>query len=214
MSAALRVSLFYAAAFFAAGVQLPFWPVWLAGRGLDAGEIGLVLAIGQWILPLADTITLVGEGMDYGPVRLWSTFAFILATLLGGRILTGRSPETVLYLLVGATILVALACTLVPLTGRTAATSRGSAWPHLLTPRHLVFLAAATLIQGSHGVYYGFGTHHWRSLGFWSDTIAWLWPEGAIAEMVLFYCGRQLLDRLGPFALLALGVRSESCAGR
>jgi hypothetical protein len=25
-------------------IQLPFWPVWLAARGLTAGEIGIVLA--------------------------------------------------------------------------------------------------------------------------------------------------------------------------
>jgi len=264
VSVAFRLSLFYAAAFLVAGVQLPFWPVWLAGRGLDAGEIGAVLAIGQWIkvaanplagmladrcgnrrrvmlplamlsavgyllclpqqgfasllfitaliaassagiLPLADTITLAGKGMDYGRVRLWGTFAFILATLLGGRILTGRSPETVLYLLLGATILMTLACTLVPPAAITARGPCGSAWRHLLAPRHLVFLAAATLIQGSHGVYYAFGTLYWRSLGFASGTIAWLWAEGAIAEMVLFYCGRRLLDRLGPFGLLTLG---------
>ena len=30
MTAALRLSLFYAAFFLGAGVQLPFWPVWLA----------------------------------------------------------------------------------------------------------------------------------------------------------------------------------------
>ena len=39
----LRLSAFYAAMFAFVGVQLPFWPVWLQGRGLDAGEIGLVL---------------------------------------------------------------------------------------------------------------------------------------------------------------------------
>ncbi len=35
------------------GVYLPFWPVWLKGRGLDAGEIGLLLAITIWTKVLA-----------------------------------------------------------------------------------------------------------------------------------------------------------------
>src|SRR6516165_9965471 len=42
---AWRLALFYAALFVALGVQLPFLPVWLAARGLDAGTIGIVLAV-------------------------------------------------------------------------------------------------------------------------------------------------------------------------
>src|SRR5436305_11669808 len=42
---ALRLAAFYAALFAALGVQLPFLPVWLAAKGLDAAAIGLVLAI-------------------------------------------------------------------------------------------------------------------------------------------------------------------------
>ena len=41
---AVSVSLFYAALFGAVGVQLPFWPIWLADRGLDAAQIGIALA--------------------------------------------------------------------------------------------------------------------------------------------------------------------------
>ena len=46
---AIRLSLFYAAVFLVVGVMLPFWPVWLKSRGLDATEIGLLLAAGSWI---------------------------------------------------------------------------------------------------------------------------------------------------------------------
>ena len=42
---ALRLGLFYAAFFFFGGVQLPFFPVWLEARGLDARTIGLVIAV-------------------------------------------------------------------------------------------------------------------------------------------------------------------------
>jgi MFS transporter, PPP family, 3-phenylpropionic acid transporter len=44
----IRLSAFYAAGFLLTGIQLPFWPVWLGGRGLDAREIGLVLAAAIW----------------------------------------------------------------------------------------------------------------------------------------------------------------------
>src|SRR2546430_1067077 len=42
---ALRLAVFYAALFVTLGVQLPFLPVWLAAKGLDASAIGIVLAV-------------------------------------------------------------------------------------------------------------------------------------------------------------------------
>ena len=48
MPASLRLALFYGAYFSVVGVQLPFWPVWLAGRGLDAEAIGVILAGTLW----------------------------------------------------------------------------------------------------------------------------------------------------------------------
>jgi MFS transporter, PPP family, 3-phenylpropionic acid transporter len=41
---AARLALFYAGLFVVVGVQLPFFPVWLKAKGLDAEAIGLVLA--------------------------------------------------------------------------------------------------------------------------------------------------------------------------
>jgi MFS transporter, PPP family, 3-phenylpropionic acid transporter len=37
---AARLAMFYAALFAGVGIYLPFWPVWLDWRGLDATEIG------------------------------------------------------------------------------------------------------------------------------------------------------------------------------
>ena len=45
---AARLALFYGAYFAAVGIHLPFWPVWLEWRGLDAVQIGYVLAAGFW----------------------------------------------------------------------------------------------------------------------------------------------------------------------
>jgi len=57
VSASFRLSLFYGAFFLAAGVQLPFWPVWLASRGFGPGEIGALLAISQWVKVAANPLT-------------------------------------------------------------------------------------------------------------------------------------------------------------
>ncbi len=48
LPSAVRLSAFYAAAFLVTGVQLPFWPVWLTARGLDAREVGVVFAAAIW----------------------------------------------------------------------------------------------------------------------------------------------------------------------
>ena len=267
MTPALRLSLFYVGFFLSTGVQLPFWPVWLAARGLDAGEIGALLAISQWVrvaanpllgsladraadrrrfmvllgalcvagyllclpahgfaalilpsalgaaaaaalLPLADVMALAAaaEGrLDYGRVRLWGTIAFIVATLAVGRILAGRSSDIVLYLLLATTTLTTLACMLLPRVAAHPLAPSAMSWRSLATSRNLIFLTAATLIQASHAVYYGFGTLYWQRIGISDAVIAGLWAEGAVAEVVLFYCGARLLRRLGPLALLALG---------
>lgn len=44
-SPALRLSFLYAAFLAVIGIQQPFWPVWLAGRGLSAADIGVLLAL-------------------------------------------------------------------------------------------------------------------------------------------------------------------------
>jgi PPP family 3-phenylpropionic acid transporter len=51
------MATFYAAFFLFSGIQLPYLPAWLKARGLDAGEIGILLALSMLIrivaVPLA-----------------------------------------------------------------------------------------------------------------------------------------------------------------
>jgi PPP family 3-phenylpropionic acid transporter len=48
-----RLALLYVAIFVLAGVQLPFFPVWLKAKGLDAATIGVVLAVPMVVRVLA-----------------------------------------------------------------------------------------------------------------------------------------------------------------
>lgn len=50
---AARLSSFYAAYFVLIGIQLPFFPLWLEAKGLDAREIGLVLAAPAFVRVIA-----------------------------------------------------------------------------------------------------------------------------------------------------------------
>jgi PPP family 3-phenylpropionic acid transporter len=265
---ALRLSAFYAATFLVTGIQLPFWPVWLASRGLTAREIGVLLAAAIWVkvlatpaigaladktgrrnvlmgalaaaalaayagllsaggfwllillnlvaltaqsalMPLGDTITLAAgrsEGLDYGRIRLWGSVSFIVASIASGAALASSSGEQVLPLVLGASTLVLLACLCVPSIRPVAGTARtGGIGGVARDPRFWIFILAASALQASHQVYYGFGTLYWRSLDFSDTTIGWLWAEGVLAEILLFWQGRRLLAQLGPIGLMALG---------
>ncbi len=46
---AFRYAAFYGAVFLVLGIYLPFWPVFLKSRGLDAAEIGLIFALVSWL---------------------------------------------------------------------------------------------------------------------------------------------------------------------
>ena len=41
---AVRLALFYGALFLVAGTKLPYFPVWLYGRGLTTSEIAIIVA--------------------------------------------------------------------------------------------------------------------------------------------------------------------------
>ena len=268
MHPALRLSAFYAATFLVTGIQLPFWPVWLASRGLTAREIGVLLAAAIWVkvvatpaigaladktggrsvlmgalaaaslaayagllsagsfwllillnlvaltaqsalMPLGDTITLGAvrsEGLDYGRIRLWGSVSFIVASIASGAALASSSGERVLPLVLGASVLVLLACLCVPSIRPVEGGARIAGIGAVAgDPRFWVFILAASALQASHQVYYGFGTLYWRSLDFSEPTIGWLWAEGVLAEILLFWQGRRLLARLGPIGLMVLG---------
>ncbi len=52
----VRFAAYYGALFFAIGVFLPFWPIWLQSRGLTPELIGVVLAVGPWLRILVDPV--------------------------------------------------------------------------------------------------------------------------------------------------------------
>lgn len=49
MSLSSRLSFFYIAVFMLVGITMPYWPIWLASRGLDLSEIGIILALPVWL---------------------------------------------------------------------------------------------------------------------------------------------------------------------
>ncbi len=69
----------------------------------------------------------------------------------------------------------------------------------------MVFLAAASLDQGSHAFYYSYGGLHWRSLGYSGTLIGVIWPLGVFAEIALMSVSLHVFRIVGATRLLALG---------
>ncbi len=266
---AFRYAAFYGAVFLTVGIYLPFWPVFLKSRGLDAAEIGLLFALLSWtkvattpaiaqiadrsgrakatlviaatlslvfftgffeaqgfwpillvmlpaaachqaLTPIAESQTMAAvlrERLDYGRIRLWGSLAFILGTVGAGFVLTGREADLVLVLILGAlglTVLAALALPASPTRRHRGAALNPLAL--LRDRRFLLFLGAASLLQASHAVYYGFSALHWQAAGLSAATIGWLWAEGVVAEVLLFAFSGAVMARASPAALLALAA--------
>ena len=71
-------------------------------------------------------------------------------------------------------------------------------------PAFLAVAAAASLIQASHAVFYGFSALDWRASGLDGAAIAALWALGVAAEIVLFAISGRL--PIAPTTLLLLGA--------
>lgn len=77
----LRLAFAYVAIFFWMGAYLPYWPVWLADRGMSPSEIGILLGVSPWTRVIASP--LAGRWADrHGrPDRLATvlSLAFVVA---------------------------------------------------------------------------------------------------------------------------------------
>jgi PPP family 3-phenylpropionic acid transporter len=143
------------------------------------------------LAPLTDAYALRGVahyGLNYGPLRLWGSAAFVVGALLCGWLVDVIEPKHLIWVIAAMAGLSALASLgLQPLEGLKKAdvTLRG-AGALLRDPGFLAIIVASALIQGSHAAYYIFASIVWKQSGFGGLTIAGLWSLGVLAEIVLF----------------------------
>ena len=266
-----RLAALYVALFILPGIQMPFFPVWLKAKDVDARLIGIVLAVPMVarvlaipviareadrrdavraalilaglgsvvgytlvglsagaiailitytltslastpLMPLAETYALKGltaRGRAYGPVRLWGSFAFIAGNFAAGFAADAIPARDLIWLMVAASGLVALAAWALPPLATAAPEpnhSEASAQSPLRDPAFIAVLAAASLIQASHAVFYGFSAVQWHAAGLDGTVIAALWALGVAAEIVLFALQARLPPFFEPTVLLMVGA--------
>ena len=161
-------------------------------------------------MPLADAYALRGlrpRRRAYGPVRAWGSVAFIAANLGGGLALDLMSRANLIWLMVaGFLAMAAAAWALAPIGLEASAQASGAPKsPSGRLPVFLAVTAAASLVQASHAVYYGFSTLEW-SASLDGTAIGALWALGVLAEIALFAVSGRLPRSIGPLTLLALGA--------
>jgi PPP family 3-phenylpropionic acid transporter len=188
----------------------------LVGLAEGAPAILAVYALASFaftpMMPLAETYAFKGltaRGRAYGPVRLWGSLTYILGTFLAGFATDAIPARHLIWLIVAASVLnVLTAVSLAPLSAPAPSASEQqiASEPLLRNSAFLAVLAAASLIQASHAVFYGFSALEWRAAGLDGTVVAALWGLGVIAEIVLFAYSGRLPTFFQPIVLLMLGA--------
>jgi PPP family 3-phenylpropionic acid transporter len=168
----------------------------------------LTAAVWTPLVPLTDAYALRGVvryGLDYGPVRLWGSAAFIIGALGCGLLIDMIAAPHLIWIIAAVAALGALiSLGLQPLEGHKAqplVQHRSTAL--LRNGGFLAIIAASALIQSSHSAYYIFGSITWQTAGLGGLTIAALWALGVVAEIVVFALSPRFT--LQPATLVVIG---------
>lgn len=159
-------------------------------------------------VPLTDAYALRGVvqyGLNYGPVRLWGSAAFIVSALAGGWLADRIAATHLIWIITAVAAIGALVSLgLQPLDGRKAkATVTHGSTALLRDPAFLAIIVTSALIQGSHSALYIFGSITWQLAGLGGLTIAALWALGVIVEIVVFALSPRFT--LQPATLVVIG---------
>jgi PPP family 3-phenylpropionic acid transporter len=165
-------------------------------------------------VPIAEAILVSGVrrwGFDYGFLRMWGSIAFVVSTLLGGWLLElygGKMVLPAMAVFFGLATLVALAA---PRTGRDRPVERAGAVASAGGPSpfwradFLLLIIGAAIVQGSHGLLFGFATNYWTAQGITGIQISFLWTAAVVAEILLFFLSGRYLSRFPHMWLVLFG---------
>jgi PPP family 3-phenylpropionic acid transporter len=160
------------------------------------------------MVPLTDAYALRGVarfGLNYGPLRLWGSAAFVVGALACGLLVDVIAARHLIWVIAavgGLGALVSLG--LQPLDNpRMAPAVRVRGSTLLRDPGFIAMIVAAALIQGSHAAYYTFASITWQGAGLGGVTIAGLWAIGVVAEIVVFALSPRFT--LQPSSLVVIG---------
>jgi len=162
-------------------------------------------------VPLTDAYALRGVaryGLNYGPLRLWGSAAFVVGALACGLMIDVIAAQSLIWVIASVAALgTATSLGLAPLElPRTTPAASHHSGALLRQPGFLAIILAAALIQGSHAAYYTFASITWQLAGLGGLTIAGLWALGVVAEIVVFALSPRFT--IEPTLLVVIGALS------
>ena len=190
----------------------------LAAAAAYAGALLVASTASAAMIPLSDALTLRLARRD-GFVFAWprgvGSFAFIVANVAMGLLLTGAPVDAILVWVAVAAVLSGLAAFLalprepVLETGVTSSRDRLAGLGRLVAdPAFMTAVAAVGFIHASHAFYYGFSAIIWTDQGVSERDVGLLWGVSVAAELVLLWLVEPWRRRspVGPSALLIMGA--------
>lgn len=178
---------------------------------LAAAAIVMLAAFGVQF-PLQDAMLLRADRAGvapFGRVRSAGSFAFLIATLAVGEVLTRWGAAATAPVLAVMGIAVFASALYAPSTDETRprANSAAGGFKGFVADRRLAgMFAASALVQGAHAAYYTFSILHWSGLGYQPREIGALWSIGVIVEIILLWRTRSLAERFRGETLLLVGA--------
>jgi len=168
--------------------------------------------------PIIDSVALSGVrrfGSDYTAMRIWGSWAFLLANLAGGLILSFMGAGYVPVMVTAGFSIFLATCIAAPRLGRPRVSAQlplsefGAAGTAVFSGSIILMIFGAGMINGAHGFQYAFVSIYWGSLGLSEGVIGLLWACGVVAEIALFLVFSRLFGRLSAATTLVIsGVGS------
>lgn len=165
------------------------------------------------LVPLTDALANTWQKqipLDYGRVRLWGSIAFVIGSVLTGKLVSLYDYRVILALLTLGVASMLLGMMLRPAiqpqgVSRHQESTGWSSWLALIS-QNWRFLVCVCLLQGAHAAYYGFSAIYWQSAGYSASAVGYLWSLGVVAEVIIFALSNKLFRRFSARDLLLLSA--------
>lgn len=188
---ALASALIMAGLSFAAG---SFWLLFSA--------IGLFAMVNSAGMPITDSLASTWQRqiqLDYGKARLIGSMAFVVGVTLFGNVIGFFGEQNIVWILTALLLVYSMMQCVTPTIPpqdepSEQATAEVRYWDLLKNNTTLRVLIASSLIQGSHAAYYVYSVLYWTSLGIPVSQTSLLWGVAVVAEILLFFFSRRLLQ--------------------
>lgn len=206
------------------GRRKPLLLALVAGAGIASGFylavetfLGVLLVyaatgiFASCIVPIGESIAVPSIrrlGLDYGTARRWGSISVVLMSVVLGGAVDGSGADIVPWFLVASYALLLPAALALPETagpddGRQPQAPLVDILRH---PPFVLLLGSAALVQGSHAVFYFYGSFLWLDGGLSATAVGWLWALGVGCEVAAFSASRRLGERFGTAGLIGLGA--------